>query len=161
LNLSNIFAHNSNLFAMNDFYKRIESLSKRAGYKSINDLAKNGLGYNSSEKLNRLKKPNTKPSVDILIDISNKFENINMNWLLTGKGSVFFEDKSDFSSVDILDNLSAEDIYTYLYKNEERRNFHESPAYNMYSEIKIQRGVIDYLEEQRKEKERNLHQKQN
>ncbi|MGL6022420.1 MAG: hypothetical protein ACRC0A_04880 [Chitinophagaceae bacterium] len=47
------------------------------------------LGYSHSEKISRLfRKENAMPSVEILQDISYKFENLNIEWLLTGKGSM-------------------------------------------------------------------------
>jgi hypothetical protein len=73
---------------MNNFYIRLTQLAQIKGFKSINKFALNGLNYSSSEKLNRLKKEKTNPSVEILLDISNKFEDINIDWLLTGKGEM-------------------------------------------------------------------------
>ena len=73
---------------MNNFYNRLSQLSEIKGFKSINKFALDGLNYLSSEKLNRLKKENTNPSVEILIDISNKFEDVNIEWLLTGRGEM-------------------------------------------------------------------------
>lgn len=70
---------NSNIF------ERIMQISDKEGYNSLNDFAKNGLGYKSSEKLNRLKDPKNKPSIDIITDISNKFEDVDLNWLIRGK----------------------------------------------------------------------------
>lgn len=67
-------------------FEKIMQIAVYYGFKSINDFAKNGLGYKSSEKLNRLKKPNAKPSLDIVMDISNKFEEVDLNWFLTNKG---------------------------------------------------------------------------
>ncbi|MFE3847169.1 hypothetical protein ACFX5D_04200 [Flavobacterium sp. LB3P45] len=73
---------------MNDFFKRILQLSENKGFKNISDFAKSGLLYASSEKINRLKKENNKPSFEILLDISNKFEDVNLNWLITGRGKM-------------------------------------------------------------------------
>lgn len=56
--------------------------------KNVKSFACDYLGYPSSEKINRLKKENTSPSYEILSDISNKFENISAEWLLTGKGNM-------------------------------------------------------------------------
>ncbi len=70
------------------FYERVSQFSNYKGYNSINDFAKNGLGYNASEKLNRLKDEKNKPSFDIIADISNKFEDIDLNWLVTGRGEM-------------------------------------------------------------------------
>lgn len=69
---------------ISNIFERIEWISREYGYKSINDFAVNGLGYSASEKINRLKDGTKKPSVDIIIDISKKFEDININWLLFG-----------------------------------------------------------------------------
>lgn len=68
-----------------NFFERILRISSFYGYSGIPDLAK-ALGYSSPEKLYRLKKENTKPSVDILLDLSNKFEDLDLNWLITGQG---------------------------------------------------------------------------
>jgi len=72
-----------------NFFERIMQIAEYYGYNSANDFAKNALNYSSSEKINRLKKENNKPSIDILLDISNKFENINLNWLLAGEEPMF------------------------------------------------------------------------
>lgn len=68
-----------------NFFERLMQVAKNKGFKSINDFAINGLKYKASEKLNRLKDSNNNPSVDILLDISNKFEDVDLHWLLTGK----------------------------------------------------------------------------
>jgi phage repressor protein C with HTH and peptisase S24 domain len=67
-----------------NIFERISLLADKRGFKSINDFALNGLGYKSSEKINRLKDPTKKPSFEIVRDISNKFEDINVRWLVTG-----------------------------------------------------------------------------
>lgn len=71
-----------------NFFDRILQLAKNQGYKNITDFSKNGLGYSSPEKLNRLKDSDKKPSIEIIIDISNKFEFINLKWLITGRGKM-------------------------------------------------------------------------
>lgn len=78
----------------NTFFERILFLIDYYGIKNINSLAKDYLNYNSSEKINRLKKDNTFPSYEILIDISNKFEEVDLNWLLTGKGEMLLKSNS-------------------------------------------------------------------
>lgn len=70
---------------MSNIFERIMQIAGNHGYKNANELAK-ALGYKSPEKLYRLERnPDAKPSVDILEDISNLFENANLNWILTGK----------------------------------------------------------------------------
>lgn len=77
----------TNLNKDSNFFERTLRLSVFYGYSGIPDLAK-ALGYSSPEKLYRLKKENTKPSVDILQDLSNKFENLNLSWYITGNGEM-------------------------------------------------------------------------
>jgi len=71
---------------MNEFFKRIVDLMDFYKIKNDNDFALNHLGYNSSEKINRLKKIGNKPSSDIITDILKKFPAVNSTWLLTGEG---------------------------------------------------------------------------
>lgn len=73
---------------MNDIYKRLLQIVEYKGFKSVNDFAKSGLNYASSEKLNRLKKENTTPSFEIISDITNRFEDININWFVSGRGEM-------------------------------------------------------------------------
>jgi len=77
------------------FFDRILQIANNQGYKNINDFAKNGLGYSSSQKLNRLKDPETKPSLDIIEDISNKFEGINLDWMIFGRGAMLTDVHAD------------------------------------------------------------------
>ncbi len=47
------------------------------------------LGYENAEKIYRLFRDNkNKPSFEIIHDISNKFEELNVDWLITGRGSM-------------------------------------------------------------------------
>lgn len=69
-----------------NFFERLLQLSKSQGVDNVKDLAKK-LGYASGEKIYRLKRDESAhPSVDMLLDISNTFENVDLNWLLTGQG---------------------------------------------------------------------------
>ena len=78
---------------MTNFFDRIMQVAEYKGYKNPSEFAKRGLGWTSSEKINRLKDESKKPSVDILIEISNKFDDINLGWLLTGKGEMLKEEE--------------------------------------------------------------------
>lgn len=73
---------------MQTFFKRLLHIIDYQGFKNINDFALNGLKYESSSKLNRLKDEKNKPSVEILLDIATNFPNINTHWLITGKGEM-------------------------------------------------------------------------
>src|SRR5574344_620371 len=71
-----------------NFFERLLQILDLYGIKTINSFAKDYLNYSSSEKINRLKDETKRPSYEILEDISNKFENIDMNWLVTGRGEM-------------------------------------------------------------------------
>ena len=70
---------------MSNFFDRMMQFATANGYKNVNDFAVRGLQYNSAEKLNRLKKNGANPSINIIQDISNKFETIDLNWLIMDK----------------------------------------------------------------------------
>lgn len=72
-----------------NFFERLTKLITDKGYKSLNDFAVNGLGYKSSEKLNRLKDDHNKPSLTIIEDIANAFAEVNLNWLIMGTGNMY------------------------------------------------------------------------
>jgi hypothetical protein len=78
-----------------NIFERITLIGSNKGFKSINDFAINGLGYRSSEKINRLKDPSKQPSFEIIRDISNKFEDISVRWLVTGIGENIFNPSED------------------------------------------------------------------
>ncbi|AHF17709.1 hypothetical protein [Niabella soli] len=71
------------------FFDRLEELRKAEGFKTINDLALNGLKYRSSQKLNRLKTGNNKPSAEIIEDIKNRFPHVDLNWLVSNKNEMY------------------------------------------------------------------------
>ncbi|WP_052705156.1 hypothetical protein [Flavobacterium sp. 316] len=73
---------------MQTFFKRLVQIIEHQGFKNVNVFALNGLGYDSSSKLNRLRDPKNKPSLEILLDISKHFPDINIHWLVTGKGNM-------------------------------------------------------------------------
>lgn len=77
---------------MQTFFKRLLHLIEHQGFKNVNDFALNGLKYESSSKLNRLKDESKSPSVEILLDIANKFVKVNLHWLLTGIGNKYLDD---------------------------------------------------------------------
>jgi hypothetical protein len=70
------------------FFDRILQIIDFYEIKNVKTFACDYLGYSSMEKINRLQKEGTSPSYDILVDISNKFEKIRLEWLLTGKGEM-------------------------------------------------------------------------
>jgi hypothetical protein len=82
-----------------NFFERLEMLCSLKHIGGITDLALK-MGYSSPEKLYRLKrlKPNSgdfnNPSFDILIDLANMFEDLNMRWLITGRGKVLLKEEA-------------------------------------------------------------------
>ncbi len=90
---------------MNVFLQRIMQIVDYYGFKNINNFATKGLKWKSAEKIHRLKNENNKPSIDILIEISNKFDKINANWLLTGKGQMLKE--LDSNSVNFINTPNS------------------------------------------------------
>lgn len=54
------------------------------------------LGYNSPQKLYRLfNTENASPSCQIIEDLSHKFDDLNLNWLFSGRGNMI-TDQQDF-----------------------------------------------------------------
>ncbi len=76
-----------------NYYLLISELSLELGYKSINDFALNGLKYKSSEKLNRLKKFNTQPSLKLIKDLAAKYPSVSLHWLIHYNGPMFVNQK--------------------------------------------------------------------
>jgi hypothetical protein len=68
----------------------------------IPDFSKQ-LGYKQPEKLYRLfRKGKANPSVEIISDISNSFEDLNIKWLLTGIGNPLINENSFLIEKDII-----------------------------------------------------------
>lgn len=82
------------------------------------------LGYTSSEKINRLfRKDGAKPGFDIVADIANKFVNLNVDWLVTGRGEMLKESPGDHrprgAAVDIMGYETL--VYVPLMSREDYR----------------------------------------
>jgi len=96
---------------MENIFFKAENLVERLklfmqSYKlNQSELAKE-LGYKSSEKISRLfRKDGANPSVDIILDISNRFEDLNIEWLLTGNGLMKKEESlNDLMSKQLKEN---------------------------------------------------------
>ncbi len=71
-----------------EIFERIEQLSISKGFKNISDFSYY-VGFPAPEKLYRLgRSPKNKPSFDMLVQISNTFEDLNLNWLIKGVGAM-------------------------------------------------------------------------
>lgn len=75
-------------------------LSEFLSYKGLNANSLAGeLGYKSSEKLSRLFRiKGAKPSLDIIKDVSNKFEEFSIEWWINGVGNMIKKSKQTQSN---------------------------------------------------------------
>jgi hypothetical protein len=71
------------------FFIRLSDFIVNEGIKNLREFS-DILGYTSSEKLYRLQRDKkAKPSFDIILDIANRFEYLNLVWLITGRGEMY------------------------------------------------------------------------
>ena len=86
-----------------NYFERIEIIRQSKGFESVTELAEY-LGYAKPEKLYRLKRDgNAKPSADIIEDFTNKFEDLNIRWFITGNGIPFVQNSAvSASSQDVI-----------------------------------------------------------
>jgi hypothetical protein len=99
-----------------NFFERLYQIIDYYNIKSINSFAIDYLNYKSSEKINRLKKGNTNPSYEIICDIANKFEFIDINWLLLGTGNMLKDNANPKQDNKIIDQIS----FNYLLERYEK-----------------------------------------
>ncbi|MBA3649695.1 MAG: S24/S26 family peptidase [Chitinophagales bacterium] len=102
---------------------------RKKGYKNIHELSR-ALGYSHSEKLQRLiRDPKNNPSFEIISDLTNRFEDLNANWLLTGKGKPFesfpttsdqlvLEDSEKYETASQIYVLNAKAVSQWLTKQD-------------------------------------------
>jgi hypothetical protein len=139
------------------FFERILQIANYYGIKSINIFAKKYLGYDSSEKINRLKKENTSPSFEILNDISNKFENINPGWLLTGNGEMLKNMEEDGI---ISDNNSNRGIIGIgNVGNVDNRHYYSSSPEVLRAQVEEKDRLLQEKDERLREKDERLREK--
>ncbi|UUC45557.1 S24 family peptidase [Flavobacterium cerinum] len=74
------------------FFERLMQVCEIKRIKNVGELARK-LGYSSPEKLYRLERDNSnKPSYQIILDLSNLFDDVDLNWLMTGRGDMLKTD---------------------------------------------------------------------
>jgi hypothetical protein len=72
-------------------FDRILLIIEKKGIKNVAELAAK-LGYDKPQKIYRLKQEeDSKPSYDIIYDLTIKFEDLNVRWFITGEGEPFTE----------------------------------------------------------------------
>ncbi|MDL2228127.1 hypothetical protein LJC25_04365 [Bacteroidales bacterium OttesenSCG-928-K03] len=90
-----------------DLFERMLEIIRYYKIKNVSEFSKKYLGYDSPEKINRLKKEGKYPSYEVLADIANKFEEIDIHWLITGKGNML---KNPTKS----GNIAADQLEKYM-----------------------------------------------
>ena len=79
---------------MSNISNRISKIVKARGFKNLARLAVY-MGYASPEKFYRLRRdPAAKPSIEMIEDFAKKFPDLNIRWLVTGKGKPFESSKT-------------------------------------------------------------------
>ncbi len=110
-----------------NFFERLHVICEINGLKNLQELSKK-MGYTSAEKLYRLERdPNAKPSFQMLLDISNTFVNLDMNWLLSGNGD--YKKKSGLE-------IEATD-HVYRLKTDKNVENQAIPLYNIEASASI------------------------
>ena len=72
------------------FSTRLRAFIRKSGFRSVNEFSHH-LGYVNSEKINRIfRNPQYKPSYETIYDIAIKFPKLSIDWLITGRGHMFF-----------------------------------------------------------------------
>jgi len=124
---------------MDTFKKRLEWLLSKSGLNPSQFAMK--LGYNNSEKISRLlRNEKNKPGFDILNDIANNFE-INLNWLVTGKGDSPVYKNTDYEKIRI-ENLKLKEMLKVC--DEEKNKYQKRID-------ELQQDLIQFLKKNRKD----------
>lgn len=117
---------------------RFDELVKVLGY-SIPSFAK-ALGYERCDKLYNIQKGKYYPSFEILQDITKYFVSVNVDWIISGRGSMFFTNSNGGEKIDIGNNLTTDPA----------TSVDESIIYKMYKEL------LQVVREEKVEKEELL-----
>lgn len=122
-------------------FERLEYIAECKGLNGITGLAEY-LGYNSPQKLYRLKNNDARPSYDIIADFSNKFEDLNLRWFVLGIGEPF---------LNVSSSILADPITTYTRKGDKRIELQSVPLYNTNAAAGLTKtfsdtpNVLDYI----------------
>lgn len=128
--------------SLDNFSTRLGQLIENKGFKNANEFGK-ALGYSSSEKISRLiRNPENRPSFEILQDIANKFDDVSLDWLVSGQHSVSKPSKNKHLAV----NEEAEP-YLAASRIIEVVGRENNPLHLMVP-VKAQAGYLDNYENQ-------------
>lgn len=133
--------------------ERVRKLVDKYANGSVRKFSKL-IGLSSSQKLNRLfhlDQRNNKfpePSLDIITSITNKFTELNTNWLLTGEGDMY--QNSDSINIHLTDHgVSTKGDGSSIYNKNRDVNVSEGA-------IELLKKEIASLEKQLAEKDRTI-----
>lgn len=115
-----------------NIYECIEHLMQIKGM-TVYGLSKE-LGFDKPAKLYTILNRRTKPSYDTLVSITNRFEDLNANWLLRGTGDPF-------------DALKPENNPTHVELTEERNRSLEKQVVDRNETIELLKQQIMILRE--------------
>jgi len=141
---------------INQRIKELINFHANGSVKKFSEL----IELNSSQVLNRifnLDKRNQEypsPSSEILLSIANKFEGLNCNWLLTGKGEMY---ESDEKNITITDGqaIFADNVSQYKGKN----NTLQKSGADSTKEIELKDKEIEMLRKTVANHEKTITQK--
>lgn len=115
---------------------RIELLMKRFGL-SVNSLAEQ-LDFSRTAIYNIISENGrrTSPSHDFYLKLKESYENVNLNWLITGEGEMLFDDAH---------LIAAESVGEYKVKKPENSDIQKA-LIELQKELKALNKRIDRLE---------------
>ena len=95
-----------------DVFKRIKIFLTAKGFKNLSDFS-DYVGFKAPEKLYRLRRvPKSRPSFGMLLEMANAFDDLNLNWLITGTGEMLLPETTEDSIK--MDNNPVADSMTGL-----------------------------------------------
>lgn len=96
---------------MEDIGDRLIKIAEYMGVSKASDFSK-ATGFSHQVSSNYLKK-NRKPNAEAIVKIKQTFNNIDMNWFVTGNGNMFVSEGNS------LKGESVQEIARYLFNNNE------------------------------------------
>lgn len=109
------------------------------------------LEYPSNTKIQRLTKEPNKPSIDILNDISNKFDNVNIDWIVTGKGEMFKSKAADPDALKKCEDEKNRLVSVVLDQTDEIKRLKRSVKYDVeqLNEVQLNEPLEKYKQKKK------------
>lgn len=128
--------------------ERLNKIFKHYGMRKYSEFAeKTGLSHQVSSNYLKGKQ---KPDAEKLSIIIQSFDDINAEWLLTGKGEMLKKDDINFtekeekvinSIINDFENINMDDLVRYLSHNDKK--LMENPIYSNYIGKKIYKAALE------------------